>query len=119
MEWRWVLAVIAISACGGDDHPDTGYGKDAIRPASPTCVDVCSRVANCAVALCNEDSSSHDYDQFEDESESQCALDCDQATLDDAFTAEKYDCIFAESCRAVFDDDVCSVGGTYSCTDPS
>lgn len=114
---RWVL-VLVVCACSGDDHPDTGYGKDAPRPIRPSCVDLCSRVADCAVTLCNEDSSSTKYDDYEDDLQSQCELDCDQASLEDAFNPAALDCIFASSCRAVFDDDVCTVGGKYSCTDP-
>lgn len=78
----------------------------------------CGLVARCTVELCNEDTASHRFDGLLDELNDDCLSKCDEALLrtEEAKYPDKVRCLSSNSCRAVFDRDVCGTGGMYSCS---
>jgi hypothetical protein len=108
----WALAALG---CGGDEHPDTGYGAGLAVPATKNCVDACTRLADCAVHLCNEDTDSTRYSGLEDGLEFDCEFDCTDAQVAAIYTDDSWRCYFQTSCRKVFEDDACGVNANYTC----
>src|SRR6187549_3892769 len=49
------LILVAVGCGGSSGHPDTGAGAHKTPPATENCTDLCQRIADCAVVLCNED----------------------------------------------------------------
>jgi hypothetical protein len=125
--FRWargvfaLLSVIGLVGCGGGDDdetpprkPDTGYGKGEPVPATPSCADLCSRIGDCAVALCDEDTKSTKYDPLLDDLIQACLGSCSESNLA-AVTSAQWNCYFTDSCRQVFDYAACPGGGSYFC----
>jgi hypothetical protein len=110
-----VFVAGAVGACSDDGHPDTGYGAGQAVPATRTCMDICARLADCAVNLCNEDTSSSNYSGLEPSLADQCELSCSDAGLAAAFPQPKWDCAFTDSCREVFEHDSCEIDASYTC----
>jgi len=107
------LLLVAIAACA-DDHPDTGYGANQSIPPI-TCYAACTRLADCAVQLCNEDSGSSKYDGIEEALVDQCEIGCDDSALSSQLSASAWSCTFMDSCRQVFEHDACNTDATYHC----
>jgi hypothetical protein len=58
----FLTALIATNvSCDSAGHPDTGAGANKTPPAVETCADLCQRLADCVVTLCDEDTSSTRY----------------------------------------------------------
>ncbi|HEY4183107.1 MAG TPA: hypothetical protein VGM90_40065 [Kofleriaceae bacterium] len=114
VQWRWALAGIVVAACGDNHHVDSGYGKNVAQPAELTCEDLCTRMSDCAVALCDEDTASIRYKSVEDVLTDQCIATCSDQRLA-TFSETQTRCVFALSCRKVFDDDDCNIDGNYTC----
>ena len=109
------LAVLAaLVACDGG-HPDTGYGERTPVPAQVTCLDACARIADCAVALCNEDTTSTRFSALEDAFVADCLAGCVDNLLAAQLPPPAWSCMFTESCRAVFEHDTCEIQGRYTC----
>ena len=113
--WWFVGWVIAASIGCSDSHPDSGYGANKPVPATRTCSALCDRLADCSVRLCNENTSSSNYDFLESELSSQCQLNCTDAEVQSAFTAAQWSCTFTDSCRQVMEDDSCDTDASYTC----
>ncbi|HEY4056206.1 MAG TPA: hypothetical protein VGM39_06330 [Kofleriaceae bacterium] len=111
---KWLVVVMALGACGDDHHEDSGYGRNATLPAQLTCEALCDRLADCAVDLCNEDNASRDYDGLEGVLAEECVASCTDQRIA-SFTDLQQRCVFASSCRQVFDYDECNVDGNYTC----
>jgi len=119
-----VLAAVACSGAGDDDDddakarkPDTGVGAHQIAPEVHGCEELCSRLGDCAEALCNEDTQSTRYTGLGDLLADQCVSTCDQMTVDTRITPTQWACLFEKSCRQAIDYDDCHTGGAYyTCT---
>jgi len=113
--------LLVVSGCGGDDSdapprkPDSGYGKSEPLPAARTCTDLCTRAADCAEHLCNEDSHSTRYTGLGDILELNCEGACTDSLVNSNITASEWQCLFQDSCRQVFDYDSCHTKSTYTC----
>ena len=118
-QWSLVsLAFVAgaVGACSVEEgFPDTGYGAGQPVPATLTCMDMCTRLANCAVNLCNEDTDTMDFTVYEPVVRDNCQLSCTDAAVAAQFTPAEWTCTFQNSCRSVFGDDVCGTDASYSC----
>lgn len=111
-----VLAcMIVIVACGSESHPDSGYGENQPVPAARACDEMCERLVDCAVQLCNEDTSSRNYDILQSELTLQCKLGCSDDAVQSQLTAAEWTCMFTDSCREVFEHDSCMTGASYTC----
>ena len=117
------LVLVAVGCGGGGDDddgaearkPDTGVGKNEVPPNPRDCYALCARLADCAEALCNEDTHSTRYTGLGEVLAIQCEVKCDQSLLD-KFTADQWQCLFEKSCRQAIDYDDCRTGGaSYSC----
>jgi hypothetical protein len=124
--WLTVLAsatLLGAAGCGSGDgdkdsappKPDTGYGKAALVPSARTCTDLCTRAADCAEHLCNEDSHSSRYTGLGDILDVQCESMCTDALVNSNITTEEWQCLFQDSCRQVFDYDTCNTQSSYYC----
>jgi hypothetical protein len=112
----FVTALLATNvSCDSAGHPDTGAGANKTPPAVETCVDLCQRLADCVVTLCDEDTSSTRYDAIHDPVASSCVAPCTDAQIQSKVTPDMWSCIFKSSCRQVFQDDVCHGMSHYSC----
>jgi len=119
-------ALLGVAGCGSGDgdsgkdtappKPDTGYGKAAVVPTTRTCTDFCTRAADCAEHLCNEDTQSSRYTGLGDVLDIQCESMCNDALVNSRITAEEWQCFFQDSCRQVFDYDTCKTQSSYSCS---
>jgi hypothetical protein len=118
------LLALCVVACGGSDDeddekqrkPDTGYGAGLSVPSPRTCQDLCSRLGDCAAALCNEDHDTTQYSSLEDILNSQCLASCDDSIVNSTeVTDAMWSCMFESSCREVFDYDECNASGSYYC----
>jgi len=113
-----VLAAVACSGGGDDDDeparkPDTGVGAHQAVPELHTCQALCARLGDCAEELCNEDTKSTRYTGLGELLATQCAVTCDQATVDGRITPTQWTCLFEKSCRQAIDYDDCNTGGAY------
>jgi hypothetical protein len=113
------LALLTVAACGGSDggsgHPDTGYGANQAVPSAVNCNDLCTRGADCAGQLCNEDTMSMSYTALEPILIQECEGACNSTVLAQISTSN-WQCYFQSSCRQVFEHNVCHVQNTsYSC----
>jgi hypothetical protein len=112
----WLLVVGAAGACSVEEgFPDTGYGAGQPVPATLTCMDMCARLANCAVNLCNEDTDTMNYTEFEPVLVDNCRFSCTDADVAARFSQMQWECTFMNSCRSVFGDDVCATDASYAC----
>ncbi|HVV52801.1 MAG TPA: hypothetical protein VHO06_24280 [Polyangia bacterium] len=111
----------ALAGCGSsgggrsDGRPDTGYGADQPVPATETCADYCQRTIDCTVHLCDEDTNSTTYLEFESIQVTDCETLCSDAEIQAAVPSAAWQCLFAKSCRQVLGVDGCGVGASYSC----
>lgn len=108
----------ALAGCG-DRHPDSGYGANTPVPSMRTCEALCARMADCFVQICNEDTSSNDYDGAEDVLTYSCSSGCNDADVQSHFSDADWACIFMDSCREFVDYDACDLDVTYTCDDSS
>lgn len=76
---------------------------------------MCERLVDCAVQLCNEDTSSNSYDILQSELTLQCKLGCSDDAVQSQLTAAAWTCMFTDSCREVFEHDSCMTGASYTC----
>jgi hypothetical protein len=117
--WIAIAAVAVTAALSCDDsgpaHPDTGVGAGETPPATPNCLDLCLRGAACAGPLCNEDTMSTRYTALSDQLASLCGAVCGATQLP-PITQTQWQCLFQQSCRQVFEHDVCGVDASYSCS---
>jgi hypothetical protein len=109
------ILLLSLGACGSDAHPDTGYGGNKPVPSQITCMAACTRIADCAVALCNEDTDSTRYSGLEELLIDDCLVSCNDADLAAQIAPPAWSCMFTETCRGVFEHDVCDVDGRYTC----
>ena len=111
-----VLATLVscLGGCGGTpEHVDTGYGVSQSVPKTVNCTDLCQRLSNCTVNLCDEDRNTTQYLEMESQLDGSCAIGCDNATLASQVTSSQWTCMFDKSCRAVFSHDACGVPGAF------
>jgi hypothetical protein len=104
----------ALIGCGSDSD-DSGYGANQPVPATITCSELCDRLADCVVTLCNENTSSTNYDGLQFELASECKTSCTDAALQSKLTVAKWSCIFTDTCRAVVEADSCMSDAHYTC----
>jgi hypothetical protein len=113
------IAVLAATfGCGSDGpppHPDTGAGAGQPVPATETCVDLCARLGDCVVILCDENTNSTQFEGFQDILASQCVSGCTDALVMSSINATAWSCVFQSSCRQVFEHDVCHTQANYHC----
>jgi hypothetical protein len=118
-----VVLLVCVAGCGGGDgnddnpparKPDTGFGAAQPVPAPPTCTDLCTRLADCSAALCNEDTGSTRYDGLADILSANCDAMCADSSLT-KITAAEWQCLFQSSCRQAIDYDTCGTGASYFC----
>lgn len=110
------ILLAAFTGCGSSSgHPDTGYG--AARPVPPqlNCADICQRIADCAVHLCNEDTKSTHYTGLDGALALECEAGCTDAVVQANLTASEWQCLYQSTCRAVFERDVCQIDSNYFC----
>jgi hypothetical protein len=113
---RWFLAsILALCACSDDSHPDTGYGVNQPVPSTRSCEDLCERLADCVVQLCNEDTDSDRYEGAQSILALQCEASCTDATVQSSLTASEWACTFTDSCRQVLEHDSCATDASYTC----
>ncbi len=116
--WVALVAVGAVVGCGGSDgHPDTGYGANQPVPTTETCVDLCQRLGDCVVDLCDEDSSSTRYVG----TQSLLAYSClnrvaPTARFSRPSRPRSRQCSFEDTCRQVFGEDTCHAMSHYTCS---
>jgi hypothetical protein len=108
----WIFVLVG---CGSDEKPDSGYGANTPIPPTRTCDALCERLADCAVALCNEDTSSTKYEGLRSALKDSCELNCTDAAVQSELSAEEWTCIFTDTCREFADYDACMVDGSYTC----
>lgn len=116
--WLAIAAVAVTTALSCDSapvHPDTGVGAGETAPGTVNCIDLCLRSAACAGPLCNEDTMSTRYTALSDLIASQCSTVCAGVQLP-PITPTQWQCLFQQSCRQVFEHDVCGADATYSCS---
>jgi hypothetical protein len=119
---RGVVSGIALGAslsalgCDSGGHPDTGVGANQTPPAVMTCADLCQREAQCVADLCDEDTSSTNYDGLVPAFTDDCEANCTDADVQARIATPQWQCIFQSSCRQVFEYDVCHGSGRYNCT---
>jgi len=120
---RWlviVLGSVVLAGCGGagDDGSSVGGGTGGGNSANPAsvanCEDYCARSTQCLAELCEEDHGSPLPSEFIDLLRSTCASACTDRLLQFGI-AQTWDCLFENSCRAVFADDVCQAEASYTC----
>jgi len=116
--WITLGVIMVAGGCGSgtDAHPDTGYGEGQTIPAAITCTDFCQRSSACLVDLCDEDKNTTEFEYLQDPVTANCESTCTDALLQANFTQPEWSCLFQQSCREVFQDDVCHVQATYSCS---
>ena len=116
---RWMVCVVLVVAfgCGGseDRRPDTGAGAGQPVPATLNCTDMCRRLAECLVTLCNEDTNSTRYTSFQGFVETDCLTTCTDALVMTQFSTQAWQCLFQSSCRQTLDYDTCAVDSSYHC----
>ena len=105
--------------CTDDLRPALSRIGDALGTAtepgcSPGCQRTCRRLATCAVDLCAEDCVASVPDGLEEALLASCLKTCDEDALG-LLTEEQWLCLFEESCRAGFGDNICGAGTGYSC----
>lgn len=111
-----VLAVVMSVGCDDDDGgKDSGFGAGQSVPATVNCGDLCKRMGDCFVALCNEDTMSSNYDGLDGLLQRQCESTCTEETLRSRISADAWRCVFQSSCRAVFGKDECRAMSRYTC----
>jgi hypothetical protein len=116
--------LLGVGCGGGDDDdeaaarkPDTGYGTGQVVPSPRSCDALCTRLGDCAAALCNEDTHSTRYDALGDLLASQCMVMCSESAVATQFSADQWQCLFQKSCRQAIDYDECRTGGaSYTCS---
>lgn len=116
MTRAWLFVTLGLFVCaaligcgGGSDGKKNGNAADTVN-----CEDYCARMMSCVVFLCEEDLGRPVHESSVDEIETTCATAC----MDGAFNvlaARHWDCLFENSCRAVFGDDVCDADAHYTC----
>ncbi len=108
----------ATLGCDGEERkPDTGYGANQPVPATMTCTDLCTRLVDCVVTLCNEDTRSTRYDALKTAFFADCVDNgCVDADLQSGTTATVWSCLFQSSCREVYDYAICERGAYYYCS---
>jgi hypothetical protein len=112
-----VLAAV-LAGCGGNSggHPDTGYGANLTVPTSETCAAFCQRSIDCTVDLCDEDTNSTSYQQFQSLWVTECQAVCTDSLIQSSIPATAWTCLFTDSCRQVFGENSCHVpNASYSC----
>jgi len=108
-----VVAALSLVGCGGGDGDTNAMGQGN-APATINCQDHCARTSSCLASLCKEDNGT-DLPQGTTELVTQlCLAGCTDSALEMA-VGSKWDCLFDNSCRAVFADDVCQAEASYSC----
>lgn len=105
----------ALVGCGSDEHPDSGYGANQPVPTTLTCNAICDRLVDCTVQLCNENTSSENYEILREELVAQCELGCTDADVQSGFTPMEWSCTFTDTCREMLDHDSCMTGTYYTC----
>jgi hypothetical protein len=120
--WLAIAAAALMTAVGCGDsgsstpkHPDTGVGAGETAPGTVNCMDFCLRGAACIAPLCNEDTMSTNYTPLADLLAAQCSSVC-ASTPVPAITQAQWQCLFQSSCRQVFEQDICGVQASYSCS---
>jgi hypothetical protein len=115
--WVALVAVGTMVGCGGSDgHPDTGYGANQPVPTPETCVDLCQRLADCVVDLCDEDTNSTRYAGAQYLLASSCESTCTDAQVQSAVSSTAWQCMFEDTCRQVFGEDSCHAMSHYNCS---
>ena len=110
------LGLLLVLGCGGDaGHPDTGVGAGAAVPTVEGCTDYSTRSTFCAVALCDEDTMSMNYDSLGPALQNTCNSTCTDAQLQTIVSPTAWECLFQSSCRQVYEHDACHVAATYRC----
>ena len=112
------IALLAIGlggACGSSGHPDTGAGANQPVPPAENCADLCGRLSDCVVTLCNEDTMSTKYTGLQSAVDANCVSMCNDSTVQSMIPSTAWSCIFTSSCRAVFEHDVCHSMSHYFC----
>lgn len=114
---QWLLAFVfpAVVGCGSDGSDDSGYGANQPVPATIKCSELCDRLANCVVQLCNENTSSTNYDGLELDLVAQCKLGCTDAAVQSKLTVAQWQCLFTDSCREAVEHDSCMSDASYTC----
>ena len=114
---RWIAVglLVATWGCDGEERrPDTGYGANQPVPVTINCTDMCTRLADCLVALCNEDTHSTRYDSIKTSLLADCAGGCIDADVQKS-DPPVWSCLFQSSCREVIDYSICYPGANYHC----
>lgn len=112
-----LVAVGAVVGCGGSDgRPDTGYGANQPVPAAETCVDLCQRLADCVIDLCDEDTMSTRFEGSQSLLAASCESTCTDAQVESGVSSSIWQCIFEDTCRQVFGEDSCHAMSHYNCS---
>ena len=115
--WVALVAVGTVVGCGGSDgHPDTGYGANQPVPTAETCVDLCQRLGDCVVDLCDEDTSSTRYVGTQSLLAYSCTSGCTDGEVQSAISPAVWQCLFEDTCREVFGEDACHAMSHYTCS---
>jgi hypothetical protein len=97
-------------------HPDTGAGANQPVPPTQNCQDMCQRLADCLVILCNEDTMSTRYEGLQDLVAADCLSTCTDATVMSMVSASAWQCLFQSSCRQTLEYQECIQPSSYHCT---
>src|SRR5262245_12062219 len=111
-------AALAVAlGCGNDPpgHPDTGAGAGEPVPTTENCVDLCARLGECVVTLCNEDTHSTQFTGLDGALALQCEATCMDSQVMTAINPTAWSCLFQLSCRQVFEHDSCHTSASYHC----
>jgi hypothetical protein len=110
-------ALAAVLGCGSDppSHPDTGAGAGLPVPTTENCVDLCARLGDCVVTLCNENTNSTQFEGLQGALALQCESTCTDALVMSQINPTAWSCIFQSSCRQVFERDICHTSANYHC----
>ena len=112
--WLWV-SLLAAGCGGGDVKKDTGAGANQPVPATINCKDLCKRISDCFVVLCNEDTQTTTYDPLGQVLDEECLSTCTDADAQKLIPQAGWKCTFQSSCRMILDYDSCHSFAKYSC----
>jgi len=110
--------VTALGACSStaDGRQDTGYGAGQTAPVTENCTNLCQRVADCGVHLCDEDKSTTAYLGSLSLLENACESSCTDAQITANISPTQWQCLFHDSCRMVLGNNSCGTANTsYTC----
>lgn len=101
---------LALTGCGGKND---GEGSGTAPPEA-NCEDFCALVSSCVASLCEEDLGRSIPEEIINVLDSSCSASCTDDLAREKL-GPQWDCLFENSCRAVFADDVCQADSSYYC----